>query len=46
MVKFAQAQGCHLFDVVSPGEAAGICHVLLPEQGFIRWFGENKRIFG
>ena len=36
MVKFAQAQGCHLFDVVSPGEAAGICHVLLPEQGFIR----------
>jgi len=36
MVKFAQAQGCHLFDLVSPGEAAGICHVLLPEQGFIR----------
>jgi homoaconitate hydratase family protein len=23
-------------DVVSPGEAAGICHVLLPEKGFIR----------
>lgn len=36
MVQFAQDQGCHLFDVVSPGEAAGICHVLLPEQGFIR----------
>lgn len=36
MVKFAQAQGCHLFDLVSPGEAAGICHVLLPEKGFIR----------
>jgi homoaconitate hydratase family protein len=36
MVDFAQQQGCHLFDVVSPGEAAGICHVLLPEQGFIR----------
>ncbi|GAB4131419.1 MAG: hypothetical protein Fur0046_00380 [Cyanobacteria bacterium J069] len=36
MVKFAQAQGCHLLDVVSPGEAAGICHVLLPEQGFIQ----------
>jgi len=35
MVQFAQAQGCHLFDVVSPGEAAGICHVLLPEKGFI-----------
>ncbi|MGF1537805.1 MAG: aconitase family protein, partial [Elainellaceae cyanobacterium] len=36
MVDFAQQQGCHLFDVVSPGEAAGICHVLLPERGFIR----------
>ena len=36
MVQFAQQQGCHLFDVVSPGEAAGICHVLLPEKGFIR----------
>ena len=35
MVEFAQEQGCHLLDVVSPGEAAGICHVLLPEQGFI-----------
>jgi 3-benzylmalate isomerase len=36
MVQFAQAQGCHLFDVVSSGEAAGICHVLLPEKGLIR----------
>jgi homoaconitate hydratase family protein len=36
MVDFAQVQGCHLFDVVSPGEAAGICHVLLPEKGFVR----------
>ncbi|MGD1898016.1 MAG: aconitase/3-isopropylmalate dehydratase large subunit family protein [Phormidesmis sp.] len=36
MVEFAQRQGCHLFDVVSPGEAAGICHVLLPESGFVR----------
>lgn len=36
MVQFAKQQGCHLFDVVSPGEAAGICHVLLPEKGFIR----------
>ncbi|MBW4467311.1 MAG: 3-isopropylmalate dehydratase large subunit [Pegethrix bostrychoides GSE-TBD4-15B] len=35
MVEFAQAQGCHLLDVVSPGEAAGICHVLLPERGFV-----------
>ncbi|MGD1702715.1 3-isopropylmalate dehydratase large subunit [Dapis sp. BLCC M229] len=29
-------QQCHLFDVISPGESAGICHVLLPEKGFIR----------
>ncbi|UKO96135.1 aconitase/3-isopropylmalate dehydratase large subunit family protein [Nostoc sp. UHCC 0870] len=36
MVEFANVQGCHLFDVVSPGEAAGICHVLLPEKGFVR----------
>lgn len=36
MVDFAKQQSCHLFDVVSPGEAAGICHVLLPEQGFVR----------
>jgi homoaconitate hydratase family protein len=36
MVEFAEVQGCHLFDVVSPGEAAGICHVLLPEKGFVR----------
>lgn len=36
MVQFAQDQECHLFDVVSPGEAAGICHVLLPEKGFVR----------
>lgn len=36
MVQFALQQGCHLFDVVSPGEAAGICHVLLPEKGLIR----------
>ena len=35
MVEFAQQQGCHLLDVVSPGEAAGICHVLLPERGFV-----------
>lgn len=35
MVQFARSQGCHLLDVISPGEAAGICHVLLPEKGFI-----------
>lgn len=36
MVEFAKAQGAHLLDIVSPGEAAGICHVLLPERGFIK----------
>lgn len=36
MVDFAQQQDCHLFDLVAPGEAAGICHVLLPEEGFVR----------
>ncbi|MGA9382139.1 MAG: aconitase/3-isopropylmalate dehydratase large subunit family protein [Phormidium sp.] len=36
MIDFAKVQGCHLFDIVSPGEAAGICHVLLPEKGFIQ----------
>ena len=36
MVQFATTQGCHLFDVVSPGEAVGICHVLLPQKGLIR----------
>lgn len=36
MVDFAHHYGCKLFDLVSPGEASGICHVLLPEQGLIR----------
>jgi homoaconitate hydratase family protein len=36
MVNFAHHYGCKLFDLVSPGEASGICHVLLPEQGLIR----------
>ena len=36
MVDFAHHYGCRLFDIVSPGEAAGICHVLLPEQGLIQ----------
>ena len=35
MVDFANEYGCKLFDLVSPGEASGICHVLLPEQGLI-----------
>ncbi len=35
MLEFARTQNCHLLDLVSPGEAAGICHVLLPEKGFI-----------
>lgn len=33
---FAKRTECHLLDVVSPGNAAGICHVLLPERGFVR----------
>lgn len=36
MVKYAKEYGCKLFDLVSPGEASGICHVLLPEQGLIK----------
>ncbi|MDJ0593249.1 MAG: aconitase/3-isopropylmalate dehydratase large subunit family protein [Pleurocapsa sp. MO_226.B13] len=35
MVDFARQYGCKLFDLVSPGEASGICHVLLPERGLI-----------
>ena len=35
MVDFAHQYGCKLFDLVSPGEASGICHVLLPERGLI-----------
>jgi homoaconitate hydratase family protein len=35
MVDFAAQYDCKLFDLVSPGEASGICHVLLPEQGLI-----------
>ncbi len=36
MIDFARQHGCKLFDLVSPGEASGICHILLPEQGLIR----------
>jgi homoaconitate hydratase family protein len=36
MKLFAQQQNCHFFDIVTPGNATGICHVLLPEQGFIQ----------
>ncbi|MCZ6672990.1 MAG: aconitase/3-isopropylmalate dehydratase large subunit family protein [Verrucomicrobia bacterium] len=35
MTQFAEEQSCKLLDTISPGEAAGICHVLLPERGFI-----------
>jgi homoaconitate hydratase family protein len=35
MVAYARHHKCQLFDLVSPGEASGICHVLLPEQGLI-----------
>jgi homoaconitate hydratase family protein len=36
MVAFARAQGCRLYDTVAPGDAQGICHVLLPEEGLVR----------
>lgn len=36
MVDFARQYDCQLFDVVSPGEASGICHILLPEKGLIQ----------
>ena len=36
MVAFAKEYNVRLFDMVSPGEAAGICHVLLPEEGLIK----------
>ena len=36
MKDFAAEQGCVFFDKVSEYEAAGICHVLLPEKGCVR----------
>ena len=36
MVVYAKRHNCKLFDLVSPGEASGICHVLLPEKGLIK----------
>ncbi len=36
MVAYAEQHNCQLFDLVSPGEASGICHVLLPEKGLIK----------
>ncbi len=36
MTRFAAEQGCRLFDTVTPGNALGICHVLLPEEGLVR----------
>ncbi len=36
LVQFGQEQGCYVFDVVAPREAEGICHIILPEKGFIR----------
>ncbi|WP_318528435.1 aconitase/3-isopropylmalate dehydratase large subunit family protein [Plectonema radiosum] len=36
LVQFAKEQDCQWFDVVAPGQAAGICHILLPEKGFVR----------
>lgn len=36
MLQFSREQGCRVFDMVSPGEAPGICHVLLPQQGLVK----------
>lgn len=36
MVAFARAHDCLLYDTVAPGDARGICHVLLPEEGLVR----------
>lgn len=36
MQAFAEEQGCRLFDEIAPGEAQGICHVLLPQKGLIK----------
>ncbi|MEO1005916.1 MAG: aconitase/3-isopropylmalate dehydratase large subunit family protein [Cyanobacteria bacterium J06638_38] len=36
MIAFAEQYHCKLFDLVSPGEASGICHVLLPEAGLVK----------
>jgi homoaconitate hydratase family protein len=34
--KFGDEQGCKVLDVAAPGDAIGICHVVLPELGYIR----------
>lgn len=34
--KFGDEQGCKVLDVTAPGDAIGICHVVLPELGYIR----------
>ena len=36
LVQFVKEQDCQWFDEVEPGHAAGICHILLPEKGFVR----------
>lgn len=35
MGRFAERHDCRFLDQVSPGDAQGICHVLLPEAGLI-----------
>jgi homoaconitate hydratase family protein len=36
MLEFARAQECAVFDVAAEGRAQGICHLLLPERGWVR----------
>jgi methanogen homoaconitase large subunit/3-benzylmalate isomerase len=36
MVAFAKEQGLRILDKVSENEAMGICHVLLPELGYVK----------
>lgn len=36
MISFARDQGCHVVDKISAFEAEGICHIVLPEKGFVK----------
>jgi homoaconitate hydratase family protein len=36
MIEFGRHHGCKVFDMVFPGEAEGICHVILPQQGLVK----------
>lgn len=36
MKEFAQQQGCQFIDQIAPGNSAGICHIILPERGYVQ----------